>query len=266
MLDWPSVVSDGYVLPRSGLDIIFSTPFNFNSMPIMAGTNRDENKVFMALDPELVGLGFRVKDFEQYNRTAAYLAEAWKIRGVDQQARLLAKSQGQVYAYRFDWDELPKIGWIDLSKVIGAGHGLEIPFVFGGFKCDFNLDLVFGSKNKEQRKALSDAMMSYWTQFAYTGSPSKGRKGELPEWTAWNNEEYADKFIVLDTGVNGIRMDSKDLYYKNLKQKLSDDSSIYSEKERCNLYKKLFVNAEFSEQEERGYLSFAKGCADYPLR
>jgi para-nitrobenzyl esterase len=83
-----------------------------------------------------------------------------------------------VYYYRFDFDNHIA------PHIIGAAHGFEIPFVFG------NLDRVPANYliticNKEQATALSNLMMSYWTNFAKTGNPNQ--QG-LPEWPKYNKD------------------------------------------------------------------------------
>ena len=50
-------------------------------------------------------------------------------------------------------------------------------------------------------------MMSYWAEFARSGAPGRGGRGDLPLWTAWNSADGGDKFIVLDTEQGGgVRM------------------------------------------------------------
>jgi hypothetical protein len=46
------------------------------------------------------------------------------------------QTPGQVRGspYRFDWDESPSNFLVDLANLVGAGHGLEVSFVFGDFK------------------------------------------------------------------------------------------------------------------------------------
>lgn len=260
MLDWPGMLADGHVLPNKAVDELFTNKDGFNNMPIMLGTNRDENKVFMALNPELVGFGFRIKDKQKYNRMASYLARNWKISGVDKHARTLATLQSEVYAYRFDWDELPKLAWIDLSTLIGAGHGLEIPFVFGSFKSDFYIDLLFGTSTKEERQSLSKTMMGYWTNFAYSGSPNTGPTKHLPEWKAWNPQSDNNKFLVLDSPPQGMRMSGEELFSEQLKQALAQDSIITSQQERCALFRQMFVARDLSQLNQEEYLGFAGGC------
>ena len=77
---------------------------------------------------------------------------------------------GQVYAYRFDWDEEPSVMGYDLSVALGAAHGLEIAFVFGEFERGLGLKYLY--PKSPARDALSSSMMSYWTEFAYSGDPA----------------------------------------------------------------------------------------------
>ena len=46
---------------------------------------------------------------------------------------------------------------------------------------------------------LSDAMMTYWCQFIYTGNPNSP---DLPVWDIWCNEPEGPKRIILDTGIS----------------------------------------------------------------
>ena len=43
----------------------------------------------------------------------------------------MRSTQPDVFVYRFDWDEEPKLLGADLQPMLGAAHGFEIPFVFG---------------------------------------------------------------------------------------------------------------------------------------
>ncbi len=249
MLDFPALNRDGYVLP---LDSHFN-----NAVPVILGTNKDENKTFMALDPELVTPLFGIRDKTVYNKVAYYLSNSWKLNGVDKHARDLSAKQYHVYAYRFDWDNLPKIFHIDLSELIGAGHGLEIPFVFGELKSDFNIDILF-SNNASQRK-LSQQMLGYWSNFAHTGNPNEGVFKDLPRWSSWNNAADADKFVILDSGKNGIRMSSEDIHEHELKQMLAQDSDLSTEL-KCKLYQSMFLSEEPTDDEIASHTQFLESA------
>jgi para-nitrobenzyl esterase len=68
----------------------------------------------------------------------------------------------------------------------GATHGAEMAYVFG------HLDLHDAAWT-DQDRALSETMMSYWTNFARTGDPN----GEgLPRWTVFDRE--AQGVLLLD--------------------------------------------------------------------
>src|SRR5690606_36546881 len=75
---------------------------NYNQVPIMLGTNRDERRIY------LYGAMIDTirSDPEEYIRFAQYPSVQWKYRGVDELARRMAPAQdAPVYAFRFDWDE-----------------------------------------------------------------------------------------------------------------------------------------------------------------
>ena len=44
-------------------------------------------------------------------------------------AALQANAEQKIWAYRFDWDELPP----PFDVVYGAAHAFDLPFVFGNF-------------------------------------------------------------------------------------------------------------------------------------
>lgn len=262
MLDIPLMFRDGWVLPNMDPAKAFSDVSTYNAMPIILGTNRDENKTFMALDRRFVDWRFQMHDKAKYQRAANYQALAWKVRGVDEYAGIISEAQqGNVYAYRFDWDELPDILDVELSELIGAGHGLEIPFVFGSFRSDFSLDFLFGNDGKERRELLSKSMVSYWSQFAYSGNPNRGRDQNEIEWKPWLNKIGEDKFIVLDAGEGGISMSDQAISYGLLKQQLANDEGITENLERCSLYKNLFIRRDRVNFNQKEFDEFGEaGC------
>ena len=134
-------------------------------------------------------------DPDYYEALNFYGSSFWKQRAVDTPSKQLIDSGHQnTYAYRFDWDELSTINGMDLSQLIGAAHAMEILFVFGSFDSYIIKNFLFGEGAYPAGKKLSDHIQSYWAEFAYSGSPGKGRNNDLPEWKAWSSDR--EKYIV----------------------------------------------------------------------
>ena len=241
----PRVIRDGVVLPHRRLLDLFSEPGAFRGVPIILGSNRDEIKLFLSQDPEWVsqslGVVTRVRDEARYNFVSGMHSDLWKVRGVDEPAAALSRSQeAGVYAYRFDWDEEPVRLGTDLGMLLGAAHGLEIPFVFGHFRFgdETTAELIFDEADEPGRRFISDAMMSYWAEFAYAGAPGRGRSGGLPEWSAWGSD--VGQFLVFDTPADGgLRMSADTLTTQALLARLEGDTDL-DQAEKCELYRDLF--------------------------
>jgi para-nitrobenzyl esterase len=239
----PQMFRDGVVLPEVEPEQAYATG-TYARVPVILGTNRDEAKLFMFASEKHVRrtLGIpRLRDAEAYEREAAYRSRFWKATGVDEIAAAMRRVQGpSVFAYRFDWDEQPSVFGADLGRMLGAAHALEIPFVFGHWDLGPNTDLIFDDGNAAGRVALSDAMMSYWAEFAWTGAPGRGRDGSLPPWPAWDpTRDDADKYLVLDTAQDGgIRMASETESSAALFAELAKDPGI-GPAERCAILGEL---------------------------
>jgi para-nitrobenzyl esterase len=244
MLDFPQIFADGTVMPADAPETHFGAG-RYNQVPTIAGTNRDENKLFMAFDEKYTRLWFRilpsVRDPERYDRDAEYQALAWKLNGADDPARWMRKVQGpSVYAYRFDWDELDGFLWVDWSRVLGAAHAIEIPFVFGDFDIPL-LASLFSEDDLASRQQLARAMMSYWAEFAATGAPGRGRKGDLPLWSAWDEaSDDSARFLVLDSEAGGgLRMSPDAITSTRLVERILADERFASAEERCEFFAQL---------------------------
>jgi para-nitrobenzyl esterase len=128
---------------------------------------------------------------------------------------------------------------MDLSRILGAAHAIEIPFVMGGMELGGLEEYMFDKNNIQEAKRLSEAMMSYWSEFAYNGDPGRGRNGNLVEWGAWNNGSGKNKFLIIDTPQGGgTRMEKQSLSYSILVEKLLLDARIPNDAMRCQLLQK----------------------------
>jgi para-nitrobenzyl esterase len=259
MIRMPMVLRDGVVLPGEEGEKLLAEG-RYNQVPIIAGTNRDEIKLFMFGDPKAVRWWFgflpRMRDPERYQVTAEYGTLGWKLRAVDEPAAVMRSVQGpSVYAYRFDWDEEPTLLGSDFAKLLGAAHGMEIPFVFESFDASF-FPRVFTDQNRPGREALADAMASYWTEFAYTGDPGRGRDQSLPQWAAWSPSEGGPKFAILDTAEGGgIRMETRPLTKQALLAQMASDSRL-DDALRCELFAEYVKRDTFAAADRE-----ASGCS-----
>lgn len=210
---------DGDVIPEPGFETLSSGTYP-NKVPIILGSNKEEEKLFLSSDPFFGG-----KD-ELYQIVTSHLSDLWKVSGVDDIARTLRSHahQPDVYVYQFLWGSGGDIGESvipePLGFKLGASHALEIPFIFGGetffggFRPQYAyLDkIIFSDKNRPGREALTNAMMGYVAQFVRTGNPNRPGSA-LPKWLPWSNEANVLKCILFNADYEraDIRMSSEEL-------------------------------------------------------
>jgi para-nitrobenzyl esterase len=263
----PQGFRDGAVLPESTLYEVFRDPARYNSVPLITGTNRDETKLFLAQDPNFVELRFgflpHIKDPATFNRQAAYVSDVWKALAVDGAADVIAANGSQpVFAYRWDWDEGGRNLLVDYSQLLGAAHGLEVAYIFGDFDNGILVPGLYNDDNIPGRDLLSAQMRSYWSEFARSGAPGRGRNGLLPQWQPWNNSDA--NLMLLDTASGGgLRMVYEPMTVAMLKQRLAQDTKIPDVRTRCELYVRLFLHANYGDDvwNEADYQ--ALGCAEF---
>ena len=241
------VYPDGYVILKGGIEEAF-TNSALSRVPVISGTNKDENKFFNSMNRNFVKWGpanslykavgidempLEILDLDYYEAINFYGSSFWKQRAVDTPSSQLTKSgHTDTYAYRFDWDELPVVEDMDFSKLIGAAHALEILFVFGSFDSYIVKNYLFADGSYPAGKKLSDQIQSYWAEFAYTGNPGKGRDGNLPEWNAWTDSE-GPKYLVLDSeNDQGLYMSDVEYTQDYLLNRLAFDERL-DEKQKC---------------------------------
>lgn len=240
----PTVIRDGHVLPEPAFIDLMDDPDSFLQVPMILGTNRDEPKIFMVFSPDnvrrLAGLPLWRRDPRLYDLQAEYGALAWQLRGVTEPAVRLRDAGVPVWAYRWDWDEQGRRFGVDLSGLLGAAHGLEIPFVFGHWDVGRLSGLLFHARNAEGREALSARMMAYWAGFARDLDPGRGADGQGPAWQPWDGGQGVS-FLHLDTEASGgIRMSREHLDHEQLMVRLASDDRFRNDDERCRVFLSSF--------------------------
>lgn len=261
---------DGAVLPSGPLAHAFRPGKTFNRVPVVLGTNKDEEKLFLLFNPEYTSEFFGLvptwRDKDRFLRDADTVTRIWRVMAVDELAHDLSRAMpGEVFSYRFDWDEEPDFLWFDVGEMVGAAHGLEIPFVFGHWELGPDTDLLFDDSNLERRETLSAAMRSYWAEFANNGHPGKGRGGNFPHWAAWT--EGASRFALLDAEhEGGLKMVEGHETVKQIETSILADTTYANLERRCRALAAIYEWAPQSFTAD-DYSQAGRGlCHPHPIR
>jgi para-nitrobenzyl esterase len=210
-LPW-APVAGGRILPRDVPDALASG--RFNRVPFMNGTNRDEGTFLVLialgqvrLTPETYAFAISEryganapKVLAEYpaadyptptNALAATITDAvfaCPAIEADRQAR----RHVPVYGYEFDDPDAPQLLPADFP--LGAYHAAELQYVF---QYTPSLSLVPDFTPAQRR--LSDAMLTYWTDFAKRGTPNARGSARWPE-------ARSEKLLSLDpAGLKPLR-------------------------------------------------------------
>ncbi len=264
----PQVIRDGHVIIDMDPLQAVATPGAYNDVPFIAGTNREETKLFEMLGSKhvrrVMGIPVGVTDERGFDLEGEYGGLLWKAQGSDEPlAAMRASGRTDVYGYRFDWDEQGKLLWVDLSKLLGAAHAIELLFVFGFTDLGWFTDVMYA--DQPSATTLSEQMQSYWTRFAHTGSPGRGLKGDLTDWQAWGEQPGSNKFMVLDSVAGGgLRMSNEAVTVESVVASLDSDTRVLDTEERCGLYRR-FVRG-FYIPKAVDYAAFQSGaCTQWPI-
>jgi para-nitrobenzyl esterase len=240
-LEVPLLTNDGIVIPIEGLKKSLANKKYLNDIPFMAGSNRDEVKLwigtaeyFVKSDYSFLGsiLGIprvSLKDEDAFEAFNYYRSEAWKIRGVIEPISSLNKAGiNNTYAYRFDWDDHRRFIVADFKKLIGASHGTEISLITGNNKLVEGYGFLIYPSGPSKR-FISKNMMKFWSNFAKEGKPGKSSNGI--EWSFYNHPKGLKNFMILDNKRN-MKMTNSQTSYKSLVEELNNDTRV-NELERC---------------------------------
>jgi para-nitrobenzyl esterase len=264
----PNIIRDGHVIPTTAPLELFSTPGEYNEVPFIAGTNREEHKLFFAMTSphvsRIFGIPTGFENLRLYDIESEYGGLIWRATGVDQPISRMREVQGpSVWSYRFDWDEEPSVMGTDLSKLIGAGHGVELIFVFGLTDLGFANRFLF--EDLESARILSDQIRSYWAEFAHTLHPGSGQGDDLLEWAPWDPASGRPKYMKFDSARDGgLSMGSDEINEAFVLDRASHDPRLLDDGERCGVLRNLM---EWSDalSVEGSHLASDGACQGYPL-
>jgi len=187
-LAWPII--DGYVIPDDQYKLYEAG--KFNDTPILVGYNSDEGASFSPpKTPEEYITGIKAR----YGKFADDLIKAYPVgtNTVPKTARDLARDaafgwhtwswarlqaqMGKFKAFYYYFDQHPEYPEDSPRAGYGSPHGQDIAYVFQ------HLDTSKPQTTKTDLD-ISEAMATYWTNFAKHGNPN-GK--ELPAWPNFND-------------------------------------------------------------------------------
>jgi para-nitrobenzyl esterase len=174
---------------------------------------------------------------------------------------MASSGRSPVWVYRFDWDEEGRVLWIDLSRLLGAAHALELPFVFGTLNLGPASDYVFPEETRPGARQLADRMMGYWGRFAHAGDP--GGADAPAAWPVW--PAGAGRYLIFDSEAGGgLRLSDETLTHDSVLAAIATDPRFESDAERCEIFGQL---TRFGGGlGPAGYREIAGGiCKDVPL-
>jgi para-nitrobenzyl esterase len=186
---WP--ITDGYVLPDNQIRMYEAE--NFNDTPVLVGYNSDEGASFTRTQNPAE---FVQSVKERYGKYADSLLAAYPVTetSVPKTARDLSRDaafgwhtwswarlqakQGKSKAYLYYFDQHPEYPESSPRFGYGSPHGQDVAYVFG------HLDKS-NPETTPSDLAISEAMVTYWTNFAKFGDPNSDG---MPVWNAFSDE------------------------------------------------------------------------------
>ena len=248
----PLLTSDNIVIPQIGLRAALYEKEFVNNVPTIAGSNRDEVKLWLASAEYFVELEYsaigsalkipnvRLKDKEAFEAFNYYRSSAWKIRGVDVPLKgLHTAGNNDLYAYRYDWDDHRRYVVADFKELIGAAHATEIPLLAGNAKLvgGYPLsDLIYPAG--KSKFYLSRNMMRFWANFAKYGEPGKSTNSVSWEPIV-DDGKLGTSFILLDSKQN-LKNVSNSNTFKSLAEELYLDERV-NNLEKCVILLQMFT-------------------------
>ena len=229
---WFAPNIDGYFLPRDVYAIYAAG--KQAQVPLLAGWNADEIRAGVVLGKEKpTAQSFTARARKQFGEQADAVLKAYPASSDAEALESAAALAGDMFigyatwkwlemhagtgkapVYRYSFDrKIPvapgtKVGGVEAtSKDIGARHAGEIEYVFGA------LDSLPKVPWEPTDRQLSDAMITYWTNFARTGNPNGSG---LPTWPRYDETGkgllHLDETIRSSSDAHRARFEALDRY------------------------------------------------------
>jgi para-nitrobenzyl esterase len=214
---WEPVI-DGHFIPSQPVDALAAG--HFNKVPVLNGSNRDEGTLFLVFAKPITAQQFEANAHSRFGNDAARVMAAYPLASYSSpilataagfgdaffscpivKAGTMLSAEVPVYQYEFNDTHAPLSFFRSPPFPLGAFHGSEIQYVFGGIAAN-------GSASAAQQK-LSDAIMGYWIGFITSGNP-----GGSPRWTRYSARD--PRVLSLAPGAIGYESDFAKIHHCDL--------------------------------------------------
>jgi para-nitrobenzyl esterase len=196
---WPIV--DGWVIPSDQYSLYVAK--KFNDVPVLIGYNSDEGATFSR---DRTPQDYIANVHKRYGSFADELLKDYPVGDgstVPKSARDLARDAtfgwhtwiwarlqanvGKSKVFYYQFDQHPDYPAGSPREDYGAPHGREVPYVFGHLEGQ-------GETPTAADHVISDAMATYWTNFAKFGDPNGSN---LPAWPAFSDKNPTLMYFAL---------------------------------------------------------------------
>lgn len=221
---FPHLFADGVVLPEEGFETT-----EYNDVPLIMLTGSSEFSIFALGDKYFADAGDLVdgERSAEYKFAMNYGSELYGLFNAEESAvKMVDKYDAPIYTCDIDFGTDEEIVGKQQANLIGASHGVFIPFLSG---------IAAGSAAGDGSayeyagpKELTEKFQSYISNFLWTGDPN----GEgLETWEAWTGAEEGPSQLLLDADKEKaiITMSTDRVSYDEILDRMEADDTISEE-------------------------------------
>ena len=221
---FPHLFADGTVLPEEGFETA-----EYNEVPLIMLTGSTEFSIFALGDPYFADAGDLVEGEKsaEYQFAVGYGSELYGLFNAEESAvKMIDKYDAPIYTCDIDFGTDEEIVGKQQANLIGASHGVFIPFLAGvaaGSAAGDGSAYEYAGPQE-----LTEAFQSYIENFLWTGDPN----GEgLVTWEAWTGAEEGPSQLILNADKEHaqITMSYERTSYDEILDRMEADESISEE-------------------------------------
>lgn len=198
----PQLFADGYVIPSEGFDVI--SKGSYNAVPVIFGSASQEFSTYALnanyydaeLNADVIKKGWGMISLIQNAKKFGSMYQSYYYIEHNLEKFSSSGIQPPMYAYRFDWGNDADIVSDFHAQFLGSYHGLDIDFLCGIYKNDFEnyVTDLYTNDNSDGRSKLTSKMQRYIGNFLRTGNPNGSG---IKTWNPWNGGQNM-KVMVFD--------------------------------------------------------------------